>query len=76
MSDLTPAGRRRAGGRPSKGDRRTHSIRFPVELYETITAAAAAAGYDNLNDFVVDLVDRARREGRFPPTGGQLPLSA
>lgn len=76
MSDLTTTGRNRSGGRPSKGDRRAHSIRFPVELYETITEAAAQAGYDNLNDFVVDLVDKARREGLFPPSGGQLPLSA
>jgi hypothetical protein len=76
MSTLPSMTAQRQGGRKSKGDRRAHSIRFPVDLYETIVDAAAAAGYSNLNDFVVDLVDQAHREGRFPPAGGQLPLSA
>lgn len=76
MSELPSMARSRSGGRASKGDRRAHSIRFPVGLYETMTAAAAAAGYDNLNDFVVDVVDKAHKAGLFPPPGGQLPLSA
>ncbi|MGH3237703.1 MAG: hypothetical protein ACRDOH_31490 [Streptosporangiaceae bacterium] len=70
--------RRGKPGRPSKGDRHTQSIRFPVALYAVITQAAGDAGYDNVNDFVVDVVARAHSAGLFPASSGQmrLPVSA
>jgi hypothetical protein len=63
-------------GRPSKGDRHTQSIRFPVALYAVITAAAEDAGYDNVNDFVVNVVERAHTAGLFPAPSGQMRLPA
>ncbi len=67
--------RRGTPGRPSKGERHTQSIRFPVALYEVITQAAGDAGYDNVNDFVVDVVARAHAAGLFPAPSGQMRLS-
>lgn len=68
----------RAGGRPSKGPRYTRTIRFPLALNEAIEDAAAAAGYDNVNDYVVEIVARAQTAGLFPAPDGQmsLPVSA
>jgi hypothetical protein len=66
-------------GRPSKGARYTRTIRFPVDLNEAIEDAALAAGYDNVNDCVVEIVERARAAGLFPtaaPGQGRLPISA
>lgn len=74
MSERTA--RRHPQGRPSKGERHTQSIRFPVALYAVIIKAAAEAGYDNVNDFVVDVVVRAHSAGLFPAPSGQMPLSA
>lgn len=68
--------RRHPQGRPSKGERHTQSIRFPVALYAVIAQAASAAGYDNINDFVVDVVDRAYAAGLFPVPAGQMQLPA
>jgi len=68
--------RRGTPGRPSKGERHTQSIRFPVALYEVITQAAGDAGYDNVNDFVVDVVARAHTAGLFPAPSGQMRLPA
>lgn len=64
------------GGRPSKGARYTRTIRFPVELHDAIEEAAAAAGYTAVNDFVVDVVARAREAGLFPAEAGQMELQA
>ena len=52
--------------------------RFPKPLNEAIEDAAAAAGYDNVNDYVVEIVIRAQAAGLFPAPGGQmhLPVSA
>lgn len=68
----------RAGGRPSKGPRYARTIRFPAPLNEAIEDAAAAAGYDNVNDYVVEIVARAQAAGLFPAPDGQmsLPVSA
>jgi hypothetical protein len=44
-----------------------------------IEQAATAAGYDNVNDYVVDVVAQAHAEGVHPkPASGQgrLPISA
>jgi uncharacterized protein (DUF1778 family) len=70
--------RRGRGGRPSKGERYARTIRFPAPLNEVIESAAAEAGYDNVNDFVVDTVARAAAAGLFPVGADQqrLPLSA
>jgi hypothetical protein len=76
MSELTTTARRNKGGRKSKGARHTQSIRFPVDLYDAIAQAAPESGFDNINDFVVDVVERAHKAGLFPPPGGQMPLSA
>ncbi len=66
------------GGRPSKGPRYARTIRFPAPLNEAIEDAATAAGYDNVNDYDVEIVARAQAAGLFPAPGGQmsLPVSA
>jgi len=74
MSERTA--RRHPQGRPHKGERHTQSIRFPVALYEAITAATELSAFDNVNDFVVDVVDRAHRAGLFPAPSGQMKLTA
>jgi hypothetical protein len=74
MSDRST--RRHPQGRPSKGERHTQSIRFPVALYAVIDQARKDAGYDNVNDFVVDVVDRAYSAGLFPGPAGQMRLPA
>ena len=78
MTDSRPFRSRNRGGRPSKGDRYARTIRFPRPLNEAIEDAAAAAGYDNVNDYVVEILIRAQAAGLFPPPGGQmrLPVSA
>jgi hypothetical protein len=73
---------RPGAGRPSKGDRYSRTIRFPTPLNAAIEDAAAAAGYDNVNDYVVEIVIRAQAAGLFPApmpaADGQmrLPVSA
>lgn len=75
-------GRRRAPGkpgRPSKGVRYARTIRFPEPLNDAIEEAATAAGYDNINDYVIDVLDRAQAAGLFPtaaPGQTRLPISA
>ncbi|MGH3236856.1 MAG: hypothetical protein ACRDOH_27095 [Streptosporangiaceae bacterium] len=76
-------GRRRAPGRPgrpSKGPRYARTIRFPEPLNDVIEVAATEAGYDNLNDFVVDVLYKAHAAGLFPTAAPgqaqQLPISA
>lgn len=82
MSDHERTGRRRSGGKPgrrSKGVRYARTIRFPDDLHETIEGSYSAAGYDNINDYVVDIVYRARDAGLFPeaaPGQERLPISA
>lgn len=79
MIERTTIGHRGSGGRPSKGSRKARTIRFPQSLNTMIEKAAAAAGYDNVNDYVVDLVAQAHAEGVHPkPASGQerLPISA
>lgn len=71
----------RGGGRPSKGDRYPRTVRFPRELNDAIEDAAAAAGYNNVNDYIVEIVIRAQAAGLFPAPGVQggqmrLPVSA
>lgn len=59
-------------GRPHKGDRHARTIRFPLPLNDVIEQAAAAAGYDNVNDYVVDVVAQAHAAGVHPtPARGQ-----
>jgi hypothetical protein len=79
------ATRVRRPGQPGpvgKGPRNQRSIRFPVDVDGVITAKSEAAGYDSLNDFVVDLVARALAAGLAdglapaPPLQDRLPLSA
>lgn len=61
---------------PHKGDRRARTIRFPLPLNSTIEEAAAAAGYGNVNDYVVAVVDAALAAGVHPqPKVTQEPLS-
>jgi hypothetical protein len=65
--------------RPHKGDRYQRTIRFPLSLHSTIERAAAAAGYDNVNDYVVEVVAMAHEAGVHPqPQGRQerLPVGA
>src|SRR5580704_16166900 len=74
MSERTA--RRGPQGRPSKGERHTQSIRFPLPLYEAILEGAGQANYDNVNDFVVDVMYHAHEAGLFPQPSGQMHLSA
>jgi hypothetical protein len=82
MSERERIGRRRSPGkpgRPSKGPRYARTIRFPEDLNEALELAATAAGYDNVNDYVVDVVYRAQSAGLFPagqPGQESLPISA
>jgi hypothetical protein len=67
------------GGRPSKGPRYARTIRFPELLNDEIEQAATAAGYDSVQDFVVDVMFAARDAGLFPaaaPGQESLPISA
>ena len=70
MTELTTRRRKGTGGRPSKGDRYARTIRFPVEIYDRIEDAAAAAGY-SVNDFVVALTAGALNAGIGPAASGQ-----
>ncbi len=82
MSEHERIGRRRSPGkpgRPSKGLRYARTIRFPSDLNEALEEAATVAGYDNVNDYVVDVVSRAQSAGLFPaaaPGQEPLPISA
>jgi hypothetical protein len=82
MNERQRIGRRRSPGkpgRPSKGPRYARTIRFPELLNDEIEEAATAAGYDNVNDYVVDVLYAARDAGLFPAraTGQErLPISA
>ena len=42
------------------------TIRFPAPLNEAIEDAAAAAGYDNVNNYVVEIMARAQAAGLSP----------
>jgi hypothetical protein len=69
------------GGRPSKGPRHPRMVRFPLPLNAAIEQAAEAAGYTNVNDFVVDVMSRAQENGLFSMTAPgskqmELPASA
>lgn len=63
MSDRTE----RRGGRPSKGDRHRLSVRVPLAIADGLPTAAAEAGYDNVNDWLVDLAAVAQGQ---PPAYG------
>jgi hypothetical protein len=52
--------------RPHKGDRRQRTIRIPTPLHTTIERAADAAGYDNVNDYIVEVVAMAHAAGLYP----------
>jgi hypothetical protein len=63
--------------RPSKGPRENFFVRAPETL--GIKQAAEDAGYPVLNDFVVEILQRAKDAGLWPttePGQEQLKLSA
>jgi hypothetical protein len=65
--------------RPSKGDRKPWTVRLPRSLNTTVVEAAAAAGYDYVADYIVDVVSMAHKAGIHPqPQVRQerLPVSA
>lgn len=65
--------------RPSKGARKPWTVRLPMTLNTTVVEAAALAGYDNVNDYIVDVVAMAHAAGVHPrPKIHQerLPVSA
>lgn len=66
------------GGRPSKGNRHQRTIRFPAAIDAALEPGAEAAGYESVNDYVVDLVAAALAAGLAPPaiTQDRLPLTA
>ena len=83
MIERKRVGRQKGGdgrGRPSKGPRYQRTIRFPEALNDNIEVAAAEAGYDSVQDFVVDVLYLAQAAGLFPKAAAgrqeRLPLSA
>jgi hypothetical protein len=66
--------------RPHKGHRYPRTIRLPLPLNTTIEQAAAAAGYDNVNDYMVDTLALAHKAGVHPKPRNiiqeRLPLGA
>jgi hypothetical protein len=84
MIERKRIGRQKGGdgrGRPSKGPRYQRTIRFPEQLNDDIEMAATEAGYESVQDFVVDVLYRAKAAGLFPevvPATAQerLPISA
>lgn len=61
---------------PHKGERRARTIRFPLPLNSTIEEAAEQAGYGNVSDYVVAVMDAAIAAGVHPqPKVTQEPLS-
>lgn len=65
--------------RPHKGPRYPRTIRFPMPLNIMVERAAAAAGFDNVNDYVVAVVSMAHEAGVHPkPKAHQehLPVGA
>lgn len=75
---LCPMAGRGKPGRPSKGDRKPQTIRFPRDLHATAEQAAIDAGYDNFQDYIVDVVAMAHGQPvRFHPNRQQrLQISA
>ncbi len=51
---------------PHKGDRVPTMVRPPRPLRLTLEAAAAAAGYRHLNDYLVDLLEAAHSGQPLP----------
>jgi ABC-type iron transport system FetAB ATPase subunit len=85
MSEQTtsrsPRGRkpRASGGRKSKGERRSRTLRVPILLDDEIEEAFEAAGYDNVNDFLLDIIRRAQAAGLWPDAANgqrRLPIGA
>lgn len=65
--------------RPWKGERFARTIRFPSRVNDLLERLAPAAGYDNVNDYVVEIVERAERAGLWPEAAAgqeRLPISA
>jgi hypothetical protein len=63
--------------RPSKGPREQFFVRAPVSL--GVKQASEDAGYPTYNDFVVEILERAKDAGLWPtaaPDQEQLKLSA
>ncbi len=62
--------RRKPGTRP-KGDRRAITVRVPTGHHPVYESAAAAAGYDNLSDYVNALL--AEHHGLAVPAYAKRP---
>ncbi|MFW5420887.1 hypothetical protein J0910_30155 [Nocardiopsis sp. CNT-189] len=69
--EAAPAPKRRGPGRPSKGERHPHMVRFPVKLYERLQADAEAAGYKKgeFSDYVIAAC-KAALESKGPDSDG------
>jgi hypothetical protein len=70
---------RRGGGRKSKGERVSCTIRFPAAMHAEMLEAADGAGYSTLQDFAVDAIARALAAGLCLAQAQQqprLPMSA
>jgi hypothetical protein len=77
MSGMALRGSANKGGRHSKGDRKARTFRLPAEVLEALDSGADAAGYDNTNDYVAELVTRALAAGLAPePQQDRLPMTA
>lgn len=65
---------------PHKGRRHQTTIRYPEPLHGVIEERRAGSGYDNVNDFVVAMLQKAAEAGLFPDPlprdQERLPLSA
>jgi hypothetical protein len=66
---------------PWKGERFARTIRFPTRTNERLERLATEAGYANVNDYVVEIVERAEQAGLWPEPASAdaqqlLPISA
>jgi hypothetical protein len=68
--------------RPHKGPRHAYTIRIPVALDARYKHALARSGHDNMNDFVVEVLESAEQAGLTREVAAaskrdqQLPLTA
>jgi hypothetical protein len=80
MSEHRIRSRSWSGGRKSKGDRVSCTIRMPTSLHTEAVKAFEEAGYDYFGDFVLDVMIMARDAGLWPKSvqqqQPQLPVSA
>ncbi|KOX11012.1 hypothetical protein ADL05_24420 [Nocardiopsis sp. NRRL B-16309] len=67
---MTRKKRKKTGGRKSKGPRKPLTVRFPLDVFGELENEYQQEGFDDMNAYVLALVDRGRQNL------GELPESA